>query len=177
MDYFNQESDRLKYRRLTEEDIPSWVEFFINNDRLKFLGMDLKKSKETLAEEWIKLQLKRYENQGIGHLAVELKDSGDFIGLSGILPRELNGKEEFEIAYSLKPKYWGNGYATEMAKTMKNFGSKNINTSRFISIINVENRDSAKVAFKNGMKVLFRTEYLGMMVDVYGINKTVEDGD
>lgn len=43
MDYFNQESDRLKYRKLTLEDIPSWVEFFVDNDHLKYLGMDLKK--------------------------------------------------------------------------------------------------------------------------------------
>lgn len=173
MDYFNQESERLKYRKLTKEDIPSWIEFFINNKRLKYLGMDLQKSKEALAEEWIKAQLNRYENQGLGHLAIELKDSGNFIGMGGILPRELNGFNEYEIAYSLKPKYWGNGYATEIAKTMREFGSKNINTSRFISIIAVENIDSAKVACKNGMNVLFKTEYLGMNVDVYGINKTV----
>ena len=173
MDYFNQESERLKYRKLTKEDIPSWIEFFIKNDRLKYLGMDLQKSKETLAEEWILAQLTRYENQGLGHLAVEIRDSGDFIGMGGILPRELNGNNEYEIAYSLKPKYWGNGYATEIAKTMREFGSKNINTNRLISIIDVENFDSAKVACKNGMNVLFKTEYLGMNVDVYGINKTV----
>ena len=170
MDYFNQESDRLIYRQLTKEDIPSWIEFFINNDRLKYLGMDLQKSKETLSEEWINAQLNRYKNQGLGHLAIVLKDSGDFIGMGGILPRELNGIEEYEIAYSLKPKYWGYGYATEIAKTMKNYGSKNIDTDRFISIIAVENIDSANVARKNGMNVLFNTEYLGMNVDVYGIN-------
>jgi len=173
MDYFKQESDRLKYRKLTEEDIPSWIEFFINNNRLKYLGMDLQKSKETLAEEWIKAQLNRYKNQGLGHLAVVLKESGEFIGMGGILPRELNSNKEYEIAYSLKPKYWGNGYATEIAKTMREFGSKNIDSSRFISIIDVENIDSAKVARKNRMKVLFTTEYLGMNVDVYGIDKTV----
>jgi len=70
MEYFNQQSERLKYRKLTEEDIPTWIEFFIDNDRLQYLGMDLQKSKETLAEEWIKAQLNRYENQGLGHLAV-----------------------------------------------------------------------------------------------------------
>jgi len=173
MEYFNQQSERLKYRKLTEEDIPSWIEFFIDNDRLQYLGMDLQKSKETLAEEWIKAQLNRYENQGLGHLAVELKDSGDFIGMGGILPRELNGNKEYEIAYSLKPNYWGNGYATEIARTMREFGSKKIDANRFISIIDVANIESANVAKKNGMAVLFNTEYLGMKVDVFGIDKTV----
>jgi len=173
MEYFNQESNRLKFRKLTKEDISSWIEFFIDNDRLKYLGMDLQKSKETLAEEWINAQLNRYENQGLGHLAVELKEGGNFIGMGGILPRELNGNQEYEIAYSLKPTYWGNGYATEIAKRMRDFGAQNINTNRFISIIDVDNLDSAKVAVKNGMNVLFKTEYLGMNVDVYGMDKTV----
>lgn len=169
MDYFNQQSERLNYRKLTEDDIPSWVEFFVNNDRLRFLGMDLKKNKETLAESWIRAQFGRYENQGLGHLAVELKKGGDFIGMGGILPRELNGRKEFEIAYSLKPKFWGYGYATEIAKTMKDFGSKKIETNRFISIIDLENIESANVAKKNGMDILFNTEYLGMKVNVFGI--------
>ena len=171
MNYFNQESDRLRFRKLTKKDIPSWVEFFVGNDRLKYLGFDLQKSKEILAEEWIKAQLNRYENQGLGHLAVELKDNGGFIGMGGILPRELNGNNEFEIAYSLKPKYWGKGYATEIAKTVKNYAIENLDSNRFISIINIENTDSANVAKKNGMNVIFKTEYLGMKVDVYGINK------
>jgi RimJ/RimL family protein N-acetyltransferase len=173
MDYFNQQSERLIYRKLTEEDIPSWIEFFVDNDRLEYLGMDLQKSKETLAEEWIKAQINRYENQGLGHLAVEVKDTSEFIGMGGILPRELDGIKEYEIAYSLKPKYWGNGYATEIAKKMKAFGSKNIDTNRFISIIDVANMESANVAKKNGMSVLFNTEYFGMKVDVFGMDKTV----
>ena len=156
---------------LTEKDIHSWIEIFNDNNRLKYLGMDLHKSKETLAEEWIKAQLNRYENQGLGHLAVELKENGNFIGMGGILPRELNGIKEYEIAYSLKPNYWGNGYATEIARKMRKFGSENIDTNRFISIIDVDNVESANVAKKNGMNVLFNTEYLGMNVDVFGIEK------
>ncbi len=171
MDYFNQESKRLRFRKLTKKDIPSWIEFFIDNNRLKYLGMDLHKSKETLSEEWIKAQLNRYKNQGLGHLAVELKENGDFIGMGGILPRKLNDIKEYEIAYSLKPNYWGNGYATEIAIKMRKFGSENIDTNRFISIIDVDNIESANVAKKNGMQVLFNTEYLGMNVDVFGIEK------
>ncbi|MFT5832731.1 MAG: ribosomal-protein-alanine N-acetyltransferase, partial [Cognaticolwellia sp.] len=38
MDYFNQESERLRFRKLTTDDIPRWLEFFKNNDNLKFLG-------------------------------------------------------------------------------------------------------------------------------------------
>ena len=46
MDYFNQKSNRLQFRKLTEEDIPSWLEFFVDNPNLEYLGMDLEKTEE-----------------------------------------------------------------------------------------------------------------------------------
>lgn len=169
--YFKQESERLIFRKLTKKDIPSWIEFFVNNDRLHFLGMDETKTKEELANDWIMMQFERYEKSGLGHLVAEIKATNEFIGLCGILPRELHGNEEYEIAYSLKPNYWKKGYGTEMAMQMKQFAYENINTKRFISIIHIDNIDSINVAKKNGMNVLFRTEFLGMIVDVYGIEK------
>lgn len=169
MSYFNQKSERLRFRKLTENDISSWVEFFEDNDRLIFLGVDLTKTKEVLAKDWILRQLVRYEEQGLGLLAVEIKESGKFIGMGGILPRELNGENEYEIAYSLKPEFWRKGYGTEIAKQMKSFGFDNIETNRFISIIHISNSDSIHVAKKNGMNILFRTEFMGMKVDVFGI--------
>ena len=171
MDYFNQESERLIYRRLTEEDIPSWIEFFVDNDRLHFMGIDTNANKEDIAEEWINAQMHRNETQGLGHLAVITKDEGVFIGLGGILPRDLTGQKEYEVSYSLKPKYWGQGYGTEIAKTMKAYGTGNIETNRFISIIEITNTPSANVAKKNGMKILFKTEFRGMKVHVFGVNK------
>jgi len=170
MDYFNQESVRLNFRKVTIADIPRWAEFFVNNDGLKFVGINSVESKEKMAEGWIEGSLKRYENNEFGFLAVELKGSEEFIGLGGILIWELNGRKEHEIAFSLIPRYWGNGYATEIAQTIKNYGFHNIDTDRLISIIHVDNIASVKVAQKNGMSVLFNTEFHGMNVEVYGLN-------
>lgn len=81
MNYFNQQTERLKLRKLTREDIPVWTNFFVNNDRLRFLGIDLSKKPETHATEWIEKQLERYETEGLGHLAIELKETNKFIGV------------------------------------------------------------------------------------------------
>lgn len=168
MNYFNQESDRLKYRKLTIADIPKWVCFFENNSRLKYLGVDLTLEHKTLANNWIHKQLERYGNTGFGQLAVELKTTGELIGLGGFIKRDLLDKEEIEISYSIMPKYWGLGYATELAQTMMSFGIKTDLADRFISIIDENNVASEKVALKNGMQILFKTTYLGMNVNVYG---------
>ena len=172
MDYFKQESERLRYRRVIKDDVSSWEEFFLDNDHLKFLDMDIKTGKNVLSEEWINRQLDRYEKTGLGLLAVELKTDGSLIGMGGITLREIDEKEEHEITYALKPKFWNNGYATEIAQTMKGFGLKNLETNRLISIIDLEHSNSAKIAKKNGMEIIFKSVYEGMKVNVYGINKT-----
>jgi ribosomal-protein-alanine N-acetyltransferase len=172
MKYFNLETERLSFRKLTLSDIPVWTEFFINNDTLKFLGIDITKEPKALATEWISRQLERYETQGLGHLAVIEKQTGKFIGVGGILPREVDGENEFEIAYSLNPEFWGKGYATEIATGLMKFGLENKISNRFVSIIDKENTASINVAKKNDMAVLYETHYLGMNVFVLGFEES-----
>ncbi len=165
MDYFNQESDRLYYRKTLESDIPDWTSFFIENDSLKYLGIDLSKQPETHAKDWIERQKQRYAESGLGHLTVTEKSSGNLVGMAGIIPRDLDGMREFEIAYSLKPEYWGMGYGTEMAKQIKQYGIQAGISKTFISIIDKQNIRSIRVAEKNGMSIKGETHFLGL--DVY----------
>ena len=175
MSYFHQESERLIFRKVGLGDVPAWREFFINDSLVHFLGLALNKSPEELATNWIEMQLKRYEECSLGHLAVIEKTSNQLIGMAGIIPRNLADREDYEIAYSFIPKYWGKGFATEAARTLLDYGKENIKTDRFISIIDLENHASANVARKNGMEILFQTEFLGMDVNVFGINLNSPD--
>lgn len=167
--YFNQESERLTYRAITREDIEDWKEFFVDNDRLQFVGMQDKGTIPEMSKYWIEKQLTRYENNEYGMLAVMLKGTDRVIGQVGLLPRaDIKGVDEVEIGYSLKPAFWGKGYGTEMARQMHKFGKENNIAPRFISMINKENDDSVKVAKKNGMKFLFEMRYYEMNMFIYG---------
>nr|WP_314839905.1 GNAT family N-acetyltransferase [uncultured Flavobacterium sp.] len=168
MEYFNQETERVILRKLTMSDVEKWTGFFVDNQMLKYVGIDMSKSPSTLATDWISKQLERYENQGLGHLAAIEKNSGEFIGVSGIIPREFDGKAEMEISYSLKQEFWGKGFATEISTQLKKFGLENNISNQFVSIIDKENTASINVAIKNGMKVLSETKYLGMDVFILG---------
>lgn len=170
MDYFNQVSDRLYFRRVAPSDILSWESFFINNDGLKFLGVDLSKGPTVLSEEWIHNQLLRYKKEGYGLLAVIEKSSQLLIGMGGIIPREVDGTKDYEIAYSLKPEYWGKGYGTEIALKIKDFGRESQLSQRFISIIDKANLRSIRVAEKNGMSIERETTFLGLDVFIYTIS-------
>ena len=169
--YFIQESERLTYRKVTMDDLESWSEFFVDNDRLHFLGIDTTKSKEILAKEWVDKQSERYDTEGLGLLAVIEKESNQLIGTCGLLSRVINNKHELEIGYSFKPEFWGKGYATEAANQMRIFGFKNKMASRFISIIHKDNLGSMKVAIRNKMTPLFNYSFLGMDVIIHGTTK------
>lgn len=178
MSYFQQDSECLYFRKLTEEDIPSWIPFFKNNDHLRFLGLDLERDIESLAREWILKQLDRYEQQGFGHLAAIRKSDGAFIGMGGIIPRALNDRTYYEIVYSLKQEYWRQGYGTELARQMRKYGAQNIDTDQLISIIHIENMGSIRVAQNNGMEFQFATQFMGMPVHIFGVeNKQHEKRD
>lgn len=168
--YFHQETERLKFRALTLEDIPLWVEFLDGNDALRFVGVNEgnKQGDLELATEWINRQLGRYEEDGYGMLAAVEKETGDFIGMTGIISRDVAGKQEKEIGYSYFPRTWGKGYATEAAIQMHNFGKENQLANRFVSMIHLENFASMRVAEKNGMKRLFETVFMDMEVIVFG---------
>jgi len=168
MDYFTQETERLVLRRLTEADIPIWAEFFVDNPNARFIGLDLSKDKLELAKLWLDRQFERYETDRFGQLAAIEKASGNIVGLGGILTRELDGSPAFEISYSVLPRHWGNGYATEIAVHMKHFGLANSIADRFVSIIHKENIPSMNVAMKNGMSRLRESTFQGMDVFIFG---------
>lgn len=168
MNYYSQETERLFLRKLTEADIETWAEFFVDNPDGRFVAVDFSLDKLSSSKFWIDKQLERYANNQFGLLAAIDKASGNFIGMGGILTRELNGKAEFEIGYSLLPAFWGKGYATEIAVQMKRFGLANNISDKFISIIHKENEASMNVARKNGMTNLRESTFLGMEVFVFG---------
>ncbi|MGB1318422.1 MAG: GNAT family N-acetyltransferase, partial [Flavobacteriales bacterium] len=168
MNYYCQETERLILRKLTENDIGTWAEFFVDNPDGRFVAVDFSLDKYTSSKFWIDKQLERYANNQFGLLAAIEKTTGDFVGMGGILTRDLNDKLEFEIGYSLLPKYWGNGFATEIAKQMKWFGMQNKVSDKFISIIHKENKGSMSVARKNGMTNLYETTFYEMPVFVFG---------
>ncbi len=168
MNYYSQETERLILRKLTEDDIETWAEFFVDNPNARFIGLDLRKDKLDLAKTWFDKQFDRYSSNQFGQLAAIEKSSGKFIGLGGILTRDFNDKDEFEVSYSVLPAYWGKGFATEIVTQMKRFGLENKVSDKFISIIHKENEASMNVARKNGMTNLYETTLYGMPVFVFG---------
>lgn len=167
----NSKTKRLQIKALTHDDDVKWEKFFINNPSLPFLGIDLSPTPKDQAKRWIQYQLDRYELGRYGHHALIDKETGDFIGQCGLLTQEINGKEVLEVGYHILPKYWGKGFATEAAIKFRNHAFESNLCERLVSIIDIRNIASQKVAEKNGMKRGQRIFYHGLEVYVYEISK------
>jgi len=84
--------------------------------------------------------------------------------------QNVDGKKELEIGYSILPMYWGLGYAPEAAKKCKEIAKQNKWASHLISIIQIDNIASKRVAEKNGMHIEKTTVYHNNTVHIYRID-------
>lgn len=167
----NLESERLVTRKLTKEDIEIWADFFEDEEAVKFYpNFDFTSNIEK-AKHMIDKQLERYENKRFGHQALIDKRTNNFIGLCGLLTQEVDDKIEIEVGYHIFKKYWGQGYAPEAAKLFIDYAFENNLTTSVISVIDLKNTKSQRVAEKNGLRKEKETKFADDDVYIYRIDK------
>ena len=161
------ESERLKYRSITMDDYKPLLAFFSNPEATKFFYPT--QPPEELCREWIKRQLQRYKNDGYGLCALIEKTTGQLVGQCGLLNQVVDDIKELEIGYSLIPAFWSQGFAIESARFFKDFAFENQMAPSIISIIEINNLNSQKVASKNGMQIQKKTRFKNMEAYVFRI--------
>ncbi|MFL0353051.1 GNAT family N-acetyltransferase [Xanthomarina sp. GH4-25] len=113
------ETERLLLRELRLSDLEGMFTLDSDPEVHKYLG---NKPVKTIDESQKILEsvLKQYKERGIGRFAVIEKDSGDFVGWSGLrlnTEYNMNGfTRYYDVGYRLMKRFWGKGYATESGK-------------------------------------------------------------
>jgi ribosomal-protein-alanine N-acetyltransferase len=79
--------------------------------------------------------------------------TGEFVGLSSLLAKDVDGKAEMEIGYFLLPRHWGHGYATEASRLVLDFAFSTLGLESVIALVDPQNRASASVAMRLGMEL------------------------
>jgi len=165
-----EETERIIFRKIKESDFDSWLEFHKNPITHQYWISELD-SPELECKKWYEKQFYRYRHKLGGMNALIEKKSGKLIGHCGLLVQRVDNLTELEIGYSLIPKFWNRGFATESAKKCRDYAFKNNLTESLISIISLSNEPSKNVALKNGMRIAKTTDYNGNKVHIFRIRK------
>jgi ribosomal-protein-alanine N-acetyltransferase len=164
------QTDRLITRFLTPEDILSWAQFFKDKEALEFLSTFGFATSENMSKHWIEKQLLRYNQNRFGLQALINRFTGEFIGQCGLITQEIDKNWEMEISYHIFRPYWGQGYATEAAKCFIDFAFTNKLAPSVISVIDINNIKSQRVAEKNGLVKERQTKWAYHDVYIYRIS-------
>lgn len=167
------ETKRLILRHLIMEDLADLFALYSDPEIRQYFPegvLNLEETKEEL--EWHMNGHPKYPELGLW--ATIHKETSKFIGRCGLLPWEIDGKLEVEIAYLLDKSFWHQGLATEAAQGILNYGFEKLNLPRLICLIDPENIASQRVAERIGMTLERKVD--GIAGDnyptlIYSINK------
>ncbi|OYV91675.1 MAG: hypothetical protein B7Z73_05390 [Planctomycetia bacterium 21-64-5] len=95
------------------------------------------------------------------------RDDAELIGFCGFND---GFPPDVELAWRLRPDYWGRGLATEIAQAVMEYGWNEFGFDRLVSVIHPENRASVRVAEKLGMTLDGTLSYHGSEVLRYAKN-------
>jgi [ribosomal protein S5]-alanine N-acetyltransferase len=168
-----EESERLLFRKVTDDDRVHWIRFCNDPDSLKYVfpSNDQDYQPEQSCAIWFDKVYHRYANELGGMNALIHKTSGAFIGQCGLLIQTIDDVEELEIGYSMMPEHRNHGYASEAAAKCRDFAFENAFRDSLISVIHIENTASQKVAEHNGMTREKQTTSKGDPVYIYRISR------
>ena len=166
----NQSSERLLFRKIEPSDFEDWLPFYHNPNSTQFWEGLPTDPIEACQAQFDRI-FERYENNLGGMNALILKETGELVGICGLLVQIVDDLEELEIGYSILPKFWLQGFAIEAAQKCKEYAFLNNFSDSLISIIHVDNVPSQKVASKNGMYLDKTTTYKDNPVHIFRVNK------
>lgn len=139
------ETERLILRGPKESDLDALAEFHQDEEASQYVGGI--RPRYTVWRS-IAADLGHWAIRGFGFFAVDLKDTGDFIGWCG--PWSPEGWPGHEIGWGIFPKYQRNGYAIEAAIASMKFAYGELGWKTAISCIDPKNTGSIGVATKLG---------------------------
>lgn len=154
------ETARLVIRTFQEGDGEQWLAV-VNDERVSRYSVP--GPPLTLADfsEALKRRLALEGEHGIAMWAVDLKETGRFIGQCGIHLVEGVGPE-IELTYHFGPSSWNNGYATEAVTAVLGYGFETRPIKRIEAYAFVENVGSWRVMEKAGMRYVGQVERHGI---------------
>ncbi len=145
------ETSRLLLKEMSEDDVQDL--FDLNND-LKVMRYTGDKSFESIEEALIYIENYQhiYQKYSCGRLSLFNRETGEYLSWCGL--KYLDQKNETDLGYRLKKKFWGKGFATEVASACLDDGFKRLQLDCIFATAMKENTPSINIFKKLGLKYL-----------------------
>jgi RimJ/RimL family protein N-acetyltransferase len=130
-----------------ESDIPEYAAVVADPEVTKFIGDGLPHSHEQ-ATAYVHDCIRSEAKEGIARYAVILRETGELIGFCGF--KKVNDDIDFGWRYARRA--WGNGYATQAAHAVLDYGINTLKLSSIVAKSAVENIGSVRIIEKIGMQ-------------------------
>jgi RimJ/RimL family protein N-acetyltransferase len=141
---------RLTLRRWRDGDREPFAEMNADPRVMEFFVAPLSREASDALVTRIESGFDRY---GFGLWALEVRETGEFIGFTGLAPPEFEAHftPAVEVGWRLAAPAWGRGYATEAARAAIGFGFDQAGLEEIVSMASVVNERSRAVMERLGM--------------------------
>lgn len=144
------ETNRLVLRLFTLADAPR-VQHLLRDREIASTTMNIPFPYEDgMAEAWISSSRERYEQGEVVNFALVLRADGKLIGAMGLRIDQEHGRAE--LGYWIGKNYWNQGYATEAAQAVVQYGFETGGLNRIHASHLTRNPASGRVMQKIGMQ-------------------------
>lgn len=162
------ETERLRLRMFRADDLDALAEIYADNEVMQWMGTGGTVPRERV-EAAIPRFNERFREHGFGLFAVERKEDNALIGWCGIV--HLDNTPEVEIGYMLGQPFWGKGYATEAAMSVRDFAFNVVGLPRLVGITRPGNTRSQHVLEKIGLRYERDAVYYNFECNYFALNR------
>ena len=143
------ETDRLVLREFSTADANFILEILNEPSFIRNIGDRGVRDAEGANSYILNGPVASYAKNGFGLYLVELKETGESLGMCGLIKRPT--LEDVDIGYAFLPKYWSKGYAVEAARAVKEQAKNMFGLNRLVAIVDPTNEGSMRVLEKIGL--------------------------
>jgi RimJ/RimL family protein N-acetyltransferase len=171
----NLETKRLLLRRWRPDDLDELLRLTATPAVMRYIGSRTTWSREE-TERNHAARLAHWRRHGFGARVAVVKNTGEWIGyvlLQSVPPGVLElDPADVEIGWLLEPSAWGQGFATEGARALRDEAFTRIGLDRLVARYQSENEASGRIMEKIGMHFDRETiNSYGHAIRIYSIDR------
>lgn len=145
------ETERLRLRTLDQNDAVFYLALVNTPGFIKFIGDRGIRTVEAAAQAIADGPMAMQATLGHSIYLVERKDSGEPLGMSGLIKRDT--LEHVDIGYAFFPEHCGKGYAFEAAQAVLEHARRDVKLTRLLAITSPGNVASIGLLEKLGLRL------------------------